>query len=313
MLFMKRESPEAAMLPSQNEEEDIAPSDDQETSEWIAVLAAAGLDYRLSHQAARWAIHVPRRQAAAARRELAAYEADEKDWPPRGPTAPEEKPAIHDSWSPWWVSGFLIAFYVWLGPYDGGNAVLRRAAVDAEAILRGEWWRLITALTVHSDPGHLAGNVLCLLLVGWAVCQSFGGGLGWALVLAAGIAGNAVACLFHGQDHVSVGASTACFAALGIMATCQAIRNLRRFGGARTVWSRTWIPLGAGLALLTLLGTGPRSDLAAHAFGFVAGLLLSLPCSLHGTKWRSVWGQRALQMGCVVVVMTAWRAAVAGA
>jgi membrane associated rhomboid family serine protease len=33
-------------------------------------------------------------------------------------------------------------------------------------------------------------------------------------------------------------------------------------------------PLACGLALLGLLGSGPRSDLAAHFFGFVAGIVM---------------------------------------
>jgi len=295
------------MHPFKDEEEDLAPPDDQTTLEWITVLAASSLDYRLSHRAARWMIHVPCKQIAAARAEIAAYEADSRDWPPTDLTRTEEKPATYDTWSPWWVSGFVVAFYVWLGPYDAGNAVLCGAAVDSEAVLHGEWWRLVTALTVHSGAAHLASNVLFLLLLGYAVCLSFGGGLGWALILASGIAGNAVACLFHGLHHVSVGASTACFGALGILSTHQMIRNLRRFGAMRSVWSRTWVPLGAGLALLTLLGTGPRSDLAAHAFGFAAGLIFCIPFGWYGTKWIPAWGQRVLQLGCIIVVMTAWR------
>lgn len=299
------------MSPSHDEEDKIDPPGDQKTTEWITVLAAAGLDYRLSHQTARWAIHIRRKQAALARAEIAAYEADDTDWPRAESAGAEEKPEISDSWSPWWVSGSVVAFYAWFGPYHDGNAVLRCAAVDTEAILQGDWWRVITALTVHSGPVHLAGNVLCLLLLGHAVCLSFGGGVGWALILAAGVAGNAVACLFHEQGHVSVGASTACFAALGIMSTHQAIRNLRRFGGPRSIWSRTWVPLGAGVALLTLLGTGPRSDLAAHVFGFVLGLVICIPLSWHGTERLPAWGQRAFQLGCIIVVMSAWRAALA--
>jgi len=288
-------------------DESIVPPGDQKTSEWITVLAAAGFDYRLSHQATGWTIHVPREQTAAAQAEIAAYEDDAKNWPSTEPGRAAERSPIYDSWSPWWVAGFLIAFYAWLGPYDGGSALLRRAAVDASAVHHGEWWRLITALTVHSGVAHLTGNVMCLFLFGYAVCLSFGGGLGWTLILAAGIAGNTVACVFHGPEHVSVGASTACFGALGIMSTHQAIRNLRRFvGPVRSIWNRSWVPLGAGLALLTLLGTGPQSDLAAHVFGFVSGLLLCIPFSWLDIEWRSFWGQRALQLGCIVVVMTAW-------
>jgi rhomboid protease GluP len=295
------------------EETDIVPPDDGKTSEWITVLAATGLDYRLSCEEGRWVIHVPSGQVASARAELAAYEADDLEWPPAVATEPRAVPAISDSWSPWWVAGFVIAFYVWLGPYDGGSPLLRAAAVDGEAIFRGEWWRLITGLTVHSDPSHLAGNALCLLLFGIAACESLGGGLAWALILATGIGGNALACLFQGGHSVSVGASTSCFGALGILSACQSVWNLRRFGAARSIWSRMWIPLGAGMALLTLLGTGPRSDLAAHVFGFACGIVLCLPFTRPAIARLPAWAQRTLQFTCLVIVMTAWRAALLAA
>ena len=294
-------------------EEELFPDSDQKTSEWIAVLAAAGLDYSLSHPPAGWIIHVPREHAAIARAEIAAYEDDLRNWPSVSPAPREPVPASGRSVSPLWVSGFMIAFYVWLGPYRGESVALREAAVDAGAFLDGEWWRVITGLTVHADPTHLAGNVLSLLLLGYAVCVSFGGGVGWALILATGIVGNIAACMLHGPDHISVGASTACFGALGIMSTRQALRNLRHYGLAGGIWGRTWVPLGAGIAMLTLLGTGERSDLAAHAFGFVCGLLFSAPFSFCNVDRIPSWIQRILQIVCIVVVMTAWRAALKAA
>jgi membrane associated rhomboid family serine protease len=57
-------------------------------------------------------------------------------------------------------------------------------------------------------------------------------------------------------------ASTAVFAAL--------VRSPSRRPGA------AWLTLGAGVALLGLLGTGERSDLFAHLFGFAAGVAQGL-------------------------------------
>jgi len=291
------------------QEETFSPSSDQKTSEWIAVLAAAGLDYHLSHQPEGWTIHVPPEHSTVARVEITAYEEDLKGWPSVAPAPLEPAPASPGGTSPLWVCGLMITFYMWLGPYNSGSAPLREASVDAEAFLGGEWWRVITGLTIHSDPTHLAGNILSLLLLGYAVCLSFGGGLGWALILATGIAGNTAACIFHGPGHLSVGASTACFGALGLLSTRQAIRNLRHHGLAGGIWSRTWIPLGAGIAVLTMLGTGQGSDLAAHAFGFACGLLFCVPFSPCNADSVPPWAQRILQLACITVVMTAWRAA----
>jgi len=294
-------------------EEDITPPDDARASEWIMVLSAVGIDYRLSCETGAWVIHVPTGQATTAREELLAYEADDLEWPPPETADSRAVPAISNSWSPWWVAGFVIAFYVWLGPYNGDIPLHRAAAVDGQAVAEGQWWRLVTGLTLHSDASHLAGNALCLLLFGLAACEAFGGGLAWALILATGIGGNACACFFQGGYRVSVGASTACFGALGLMSARQAIRNLRRFGEARSIWSRMWIPLGAGTALLTLLGTGPRSDLAAHVSGFACGVVLCLPFTHPAAARIPGWGQRGLQFAALVTVMAAWRVVLSSA
>ena len=178
-------------------------------------------------------------------------------------------------------------------------SVVRLSGKNSNATLSG-------SVTLHSGPTHLVGNVLCLLLFGYAVCDTFGGGLAWVLILASGIVGNALAGLAHGAGHTSIGASTACFGALGILSASQSVRNLREHGFSLSIWSRAWLPLGAGLALLTLLGTGPRSDLLAHLFGFLSGLVLCLPFVI-GMPALSPGAQRALQLIALVTVMIAWR------
>ncbi len=285
----------------------LPPVDDQKTSEWIVVLAAAHLHYRLSYEAGQWLIHLPFAEVDVAERELAAYEEERQSWELVRMSLPPPWLKGGSSWSPAWVAGMLIVFYVWIGPYSRASTLACGAAMDTDLFFSGEWWRAVTALTVHAGPGHLAGNVASILLFGYAVCQVFGGGLGWILILAAGIMGNAVAASLHGSDHISVGASTACFGALGILSACQAIRNLRQFGFSASIWNRTWIPIGAGLALLTLLGTGERSDLLAHLFGFISGLLLCIPFIWHPPGRLSSGRQQLLQLLALVIIMTAWR------
>ncbi len=57
---------------------------------------------------------------------------------------------------------------------------------------------------------------------------------------------------------------------------------LRRHGLTWSPVARAWIPLGAGVSLLTLLVTGPTSDLTAHLAGFAAGSLAGLAGSWPG-------------------------------
>ena len=289
---------------------EIAGADDQQALEWMAVLAAQRINYRLARTASVWQIFVPPGQAAEAREEIAAYEEDERRRAVRPAARPSPDMPVHRTWSPVWVAAFVLAFYAWLGPYDPGHPLLRQGASDPRAILAGgEWWRVITALTIHGDEAHLAGNLAALLFFGWGVCRVFGGGLGWAMILCAGAAGNAAAAWLKTPATISFGASTACFGALGIMAIHQAVTVLRRQGLSWSPWNRGWIPLGAGFSLLTIMGTGPQSDLAAHLSGFAGGCIVGLAGSLPRSAGLPPWRQRVLQMFCLAVVMTAWRMA----
>src|SRR2546430_9329762 len=53
-------------------------------------------------------------------------------------------------------------------------------------MMAGEWWRAVTALTLHADAPHLLGNALASALLVTAVCQQLGPGVGLWLVLLAG-------------------------------------------------------------------------------------------------------------------------------
>ncbi len=71
------------------------------------------------------------------------------------------------------------------------------------------------------------------------------------------------------------------------------------------------MPIAAGLALIAMLGTGERSDIWAHGFGFVAGGFLGVPASLAWPRPadRSLqWSAFAL---AVAALLQAWRLALA--
>ena len=213
----------------------IVPPDDQKTLEWIAVLSAAEFDYGLSRADDGWVIHVPPSQSGAAQAEIAAYEADSRNWRPAVPAPIYSWQPPHHTTAALWGVVLLAAFYVWFGPYDAHSPIHRATGADAEAILAGEWWRPITALTLHSGFVHLAGNVAILLFLGHVVCSQFGGGLGWTLMLGAGIAGNVAVAWLVRSGHISYGASTAGFGAIGILVARQTVETFRRWREWRSI------------------------------------------------------------------------------
>ncbi|WP_167590578.1 rhomboid family intramembrane serine protease [Oceanidesulfovibrio indonesiensis] len=146
----------------------------------------------------------------------------------------------------------------------------------------GEWWRTVTALTLHADAGHLLSNCLFGGLFFYLVTRRVGAALGWGAILFSGIVGNMVNCRVEGYEHVSLGASTAVLGAVGVLAGIGAAQAglgmLSSSGSQGNVWGRAWrgvlLPLAMGVALLAFLGAGEGNiDLGAHLFGFLCGIL----------------------------------------
>src|ERR1700682_1674803 len=213
----------------------------------------------------QWALAIDDGDAVRAEAVLAAFELEN----PLLPRAPE-KPRPMAGAGACGLVFFLavLAIHVWTGPQSASSEWFERGSADAAAILRGEWWRTVTALTLHGDAAHAVGNAVLGGLLLALLSRALGPGVASVLVLLAGMAGTFAAAALVRRHFVSIGASTAVFGALGALA---ALRQHRR---------RAWVPLGAGLALLAFLGTSKRADLAGHLCGFVAGVVLGAVGSL---------------------------------
>ena len=94
------------------------------------------------------------------------------------------------------------------------------------------------------------------------------------------------------------------------MATLTALQQIRgRYRFALSV--RQGIPLAGGITFLRFLGfSGQNTDVAAHVFGFLCGLLVGVVLAL----WRYDWARdRRLQRDSLLVAvglsLAAWHAA----
>jgi membrane associated rhomboid family serine protease len=199
-----------------------------------------------------------------------------------------------------------IAFGLVTGPRAAGSRWFDVGSASAELIWRGAWWRAITALTLHADLLHLAGNfVACLIFIS-AVGRWLGAGVGAVLILASAMAANLLTAAAHRTAFVSVGSSTATFAALGLCAGLQMVRRLR----LRARRGYAWVPLGAGLALYAMLGVGPDADTYAHLFGLGVGAVVGLGAAYAqiARGWRPPRPivQALLGMAALGAIALAW-------
>jgi membrane associated rhomboid family serine protease len=189
-------------------------------------------------------------------------------------------------------------YYDWLGAgrFDGG------------AVLGGEIWRLVTALTLHIELAHLGGNLAFGAFYGYFVGRYLGTGVGWLTVILAAAAGNGLNALVQAASHRSIGASTAVFAALGLLVAY----TWRRGFLQHTPWRARIAPIIAGLGLLAFTGaSGENTDLGAHLFGLVAGFGSGLVLARFvPVAWlKSARVQRACVAAAVLVVLASWAVA----
>jgi rhomboid protease GluP len=218
-----------------------------------------------------------------------------------------------------WVSYALVLLNVavWLLTLASGAALLQAPAEKmlvwggnaASEVQRGQWWRLLSAVFLHSGLMHLAMNMAALLCTGPTVERVYGSRRFLLLYLGAGLAGSAMSLHFSAQQATAVGASGAVFGVAGALLVA-ALRH-RRF--LPTMLSFYTLG-GIGLLLLDAMLRGfgsERVDNAAHVGGLLAGCLLALilPERISGrhdtgqAKWRTVAaGATALAIAAVVAL-----------
>ena len=249
------------------------------------VVLAMRLPYWLEPQDAGYHLLVEEQHLARVHTELAAFERECATPPARNPD--DETAARRPAWGGPLLWALMIQGLFWLQTAHPGKFETA-GALDAEALFeRGEWWRPITALWLHADLAHATANALSGCLVFTAVLTTFGRLRGAALLGVAAIAGNLAAVgLQSAGPYRSLGASTAVFAGLGLLTGRAVRRTPLAIGLVRA--KAVAVPLGAGLALLGLLGAGGfRTDVIAHATGFACGLLAGLAAAFRQGEKRS--------------------------
>ena len=242
------------------------------------VLASAGIAHAMHRQGSRWGITVAQHERGAAQQAISLYLSE-------NPISPEHPAAFSPrhphSWSGLYAALLLAAVHIAIAGTGQQALFITTFGADARLILVGQAYRCITALLLHSDWAHLLGNMAATALFGTFTARIYGWGFSWLLIVATGALGNACTAWWYGDHHLSVGASTGIFAALGLCAA-STFRGYKHFRSRRR---HPWLPLAGALALLGWLGTSPRSDLLAHLFGLVCGCCIGVACATYLSKY----------------------------
>jgi len=223
------------------------------------VLASLQIPHDIIEDASSCALIVPASFSAQAMEQLWLY--DEEN--PPGKRSPKIA-ANYQNPVPGLI-GYVIVIcaFAWLaGTSTFGQDWLGAGRIDGVLIRNGEWWRTITALTLHSGLRHLVGNIIFGALFGMFAGRLLGSGIAWLAIVLAATTANVVNTLLLESAHRSIGASTAVFAALGIVAGF--VWRGKLMSQERWLRQRNAVDSAARQVDTISLATFKRSDGAAH-------------------------------------------------
>jgi rhomboid protease GluP len=272
----------------------------EQANTYSLVLNSSGIGNRVIRSEDGFRIDVPKSYVDAARDVIDRYRAENPDAQVKK-SLDRSRPA-NINLSGIAVAFFLLSIHLAILASSAPEDYIAVFGANARRIMDGEVYRCTTALLLHADAAHIAGNMAGMALFGGAVCAVAGSGVGWLMILASGIVGNLINALAYETGHLSVGASTAVFGALGILCAFQAVNAARTGLG----WKRAALSFGSGVALLAFLGVSARSDVGAHLFGFLCGLLLGGAYRLWMRRLLGMKGQVICGFISVSTILLSW-------
>jgi len=245
----------------------------REAEEWALVLEAEGLPVRVVRVGPYFTVAVRAADVSRAAASLAAWHSE------RSAVLPTEALATFATASKGEIllacasALSLVAFHLGLERAGRLADFADRGENQAALVVAGELGRTLTALTLHADLTHALGNAFFGAFFLAALAGRIGLGLALASFVVTGGLGNLANALYYRVGHSTIGASTGVFGLVGVLAGLAAWRR-HQFAPRKR---GAWVALGAGLAIVAMLGgAGPKVDLAAHLFGLAAGSLAGL-------------------------------------
>jgi len=272
----------------------------------LSVLVA-GHHYWIQPIDGSYVLIVPRGIADAMRREVEIGEFYNRFWPP----ASLDLPLKATSKTPTVVAILILLIVYWAQQTNGFMVELGHNS-SVGVLMDGEWWRLLTAVTLHANVGHLAGNIFGISLFAYLSCRYMGNGLAWLIILlTAGLSNLTNDILHAGEAFRSLGASTAVFAALGLLTGFPVGVYFRT---KEPIMSRDWlIPFFGGCILFAWMGGGEfPTDVTGHLWSFFYGLVIALPMARTAIHSKiSPIQQRWLLLVPLLLLTLSWSSALA--
>lgn len=172
------------------------------------------------------------------------------------------------------VNVLVFFWFELIGDTEDTMFMMRHGAIyEPLVILRGEYYRLFTAMFLHFGASHLVNNMLVLLVLGERLEQALGHIKYFVFYIVCGVLANIVSIAAHlGGNYVAVsaGASGAIFGVVGGLVYVAAVNHGQLDG-------LTTRQLGFMILLTLYHGfTATGIDNWAHIGGLFSGFILGI-------------------------------------
>ncbi len=173
---------------------------------------------------------------------------------------------------------------------DSSHMIHMGAMYEPSVLEDHEYYRLISCMFLHFGMEHLLNNMISLLVLGYSLEHAIGKAWFGLIYLGAGFISSIISFFYNmqtGQEMVSCGASGAIFGLMGALMVLLVVYRRRNLRGE--------IPRFA-LYLALSFYTGfqaPDIDGAAHAGGFVSGMLICVIMCVIKSFCKNRKGQKA--------------------
>ena len=161
-------------------------------------------------------------------------------------------------------------------------------------VLKGEWWRLFTAMFLHGGMTHILMNMFSLYLIGRGVEVYFERKAYISIYLFSGLLGG-MASLYMHPESLGVGASGAIFGIFGALAGFFLAHRDKIASHSKAFMKDFGIVLGINLVIGLSI---PSIDVSAHIGGLVIGIIGGFIVSKN-PKW--VW---AFSIAMIVLIFS---------
>ena len=180
-------------------------------------------------------------------------------------------------------AGVFIGMIFGAGAIADPETLVAWGASVGPRTTNGEWWRLVTALFVHTGFWHLVINMAALVAVGLTLERLVGHFTFAALYFAAGVFASLVS-LVASPLAVTAGASGAIFGIYGLLIAAIAWGLFRR--SPLTIPLKTLKIMAPATAIFILAGLARSQGNGAELVGLVTGLVCGLVL-LRGVSERT--------------------------